>query len=249
MLLSRCTWYEVKEYLERCDGVIIPAGSIEQHGPIGLIGTDAICAESISEEAGELANALVAPSLAYAPAPFNALFPGTISISESLFARLAGEVVSALGVQGFRKFYFLNGHGANTEPLESLATRVGGPSIVRVRSWWGFDRVSELRSNFFGEWEGMHATPSEISITQNLFRVVSSPLASEPPEKLTPEFIRNHAGDKHGPAHEHMRRFPDGRVGSHSALASKDYGKELLKAAAAAVAEDFIAFAGERRNS
>ena len=106
MILSRSTWYEVTEYLEQFDGVIVPTGSTEQHGPIGLIGTDAICAETISCRAAELANAMVAPSLAYAPAPFNALFPGTISVSESLFGRLAREIVSALEVQGFRKFYF-----------------------------------------------------------------------------------------------------------------------------------------------
>ena len=240
-MLSCSTWYEVKEYLEQCDGVIIPAGSTEQHGPIGLIGTDAICAESISRLAAERANAMVAPSLAYAPAPFNALFPGTISVSESLFARLAREILSALEVQGFRKFYFLNGHGANIAPLEGLVNQIGDVSL-RVRSWWDFPQVAVLRTRYFGEWEGMHATPAEISITQYTTRVVSSPLASRPPEKLSPEYLRDHAGDKHGPAQEHMRRFPDGRVGSHSAMASRERGKALFEAAVAAVAADYLSF-------
>ncbi|MDE0532421.1 MAG: creatininase family protein [Albidovulum sp.] len=241
MMLSCSTWYEISEYLEQFDGVIIPAGSTEQHGPIGLIGTDAICAETISERAAERAHALVAPCLAFSPAPFNALFPGTISVTESLFARLAREVVSALMVQGFRKFYFLNGHGANIAPLNSLKTEIADAS-VRVQSWWDFPQVSELRSRHFGDWEGMHATPSEISITQFTTRFVESPLALEPPEKLSPEFLRKHAGDRHGPAEEHMRRFPDGRVGSHSALASSERGKELFEAAVAAVSEDYLTF-------
>ena len=247
MMLSRSTWYEVEEYLEQFRGIIIPAGSTEQHGPIGLIGTDAICAETISERAGERAHAMVAPSLAYSPAPFNALFPGTISVTESLFARLAREIVSALKVQGFRKFYFLNGHGANVPPLMSLSAEFADASSIRVRSWWDFPRVAELRTRHFGEWEGMHATPSEISITQYAARVVESPLARKPPEKLSPEYLREHAGDRHGPAMEHKRRFPDGRVGSHSALASWKRGRELLDAAVAAVADDYSAFVSSGR--
>ena len=48
MRLDLATWQEVDEYLKNSDGVIIPAGSTEQHGPMGLIGTDALCAEQIA---------------------------------------------------------------------------------------------------------------------------------------------------------------------------------------------------------
>jgi len=41
MLLSLSTWQEVEAYLEHSTGVIVPVGSTEQHGPNGLIGTDA----------------------------------------------------------------------------------------------------------------------------------------------------------------------------------------------------------------
>ena len=36
MLLAHATWPEVEAYLGKSDGIIIPLGSIEQHGPIGL---------------------------------------------------------------------------------------------------------------------------------------------------------------------------------------------------------------------
>jgi creatinine amidohydrolase len=38
------------------------------------------------------------------------------------------------------------------------------------------------------------------------------------------------------------RAFPDGRVGSHSGLAKAEHGEKLLKAAAHAVAEDYLSF-------
>ncbi|MFM7717725.1 MAG: creatininase family protein, partial [Microcystis sp.] len=36
MLLQLSTWLEVESYLEQSQGIIIPIGSTEQHGPTGL---------------------------------------------------------------------------------------------------------------------------------------------------------------------------------------------------------------------
>ena len=239
MRLDLCTWQEVEAYLGRADGILIPVGSTEQHGPMGLIGTDALCAQSIAETAAAQAGALVAPTLALTPAPFNTAFPGTISISEGLFEALVREVVTGLTGQGFGKIYFLNGHGANLAPLRRVAD---GRADLRVRSWWDFPEVNRIRQDHFGEWEGMHATPSEVAITQATHRAVSPGDAARPPRKLSADYIRAHAGDRHGPPDEHRRGFPDGRVGSHSALASPEVGTQLLNAAAQAVAADYHMF-------
>ena len=235
------TWREVERYLETSDGIIIPTGSTEQHGPMGLIGTDALCAEAIGERAAETGHAIVAPTLAYAPAPFNLAFPGTASISPSLFGAIATEIVAGFASQGFARFYFLNGHGANLEVLRSLRLPEG--TRMRIRSWWDFDSVNQLRSAYYGEWEGMHATPSEIAITQALHRIVDiADEAREPPRKLSPDYIKAHAGDRHGEPGEHRANFPDGRVGSHSALATPQHGHAILAAAVSAVAVDYASF-------
>ena len=239
MRLDLCTWLEVEAYLARSDGILIPVGSTEQHGPMGLIGTDALCAEAIAVAASEEAGALVAPTLALTPAPFNTGFPGTVSISVELFEALVREIMDGLTAQGFRHVYFLNGHGANLEPLRCAAADRPG---VRIRSWWDFAEVNAIRQREFGDWEGMHATPSEIAITQATHRIVPPGDAAEPPRKLTADFIRAHAGARHGPPDRHRHDFPDGRVGSHSALARPEIGRELLRAAARAVARDYRTF-------
>ncbi|MEM9061682.1 MAG: creatininase family protein [Pseudomonadota bacterium] len=239
MLLAHSTWLEVEAYLEHSDGIILPVGSTEQHGPIGLIGTDTICTEEIALRAGEAADALVAPALGWTPAPFNMSFPGTISITPDLFADLAGQIVDGLVSHGFRHVYLLNGHGANLEPLRSLAaTR----PQMRIRSWWDFDAVNAIRRALYGSWEGMRATPAEVAITQATRRTVQHPLADEPPEPIDAAFIAAHAGDRHGPPVEHRAAFPDGRVGSHSALATPEAGQRLLAAAVEAVIEDYRRF-------
>lgn len=236
------TWLEVEAYLKASGGIIIPAGSTEQHGPMGLIGTDALCAQTIAEGAARRVGSIVAPTLAYSPAPFNMAFPGTISVSEPLFESLASEIVDALRSQGFDRIYFLNGHGANAAPLKRVAGRFGALKIV-VRSWWELAAVDVLRKSYYGDWEGMHATPSEVAITQAVHRIVRPPkAATEPPQKLTAEYIRQHAGDRHGPPDQHKEQFPDGRVGSHSALATPEHGRALLDTAVAEVARDYAEF-------
>lgn len=243
MRLDRMTWPEVEGHVARGGGILLPVGSTEQHGPMGLIGTDALCATAIAEAAAPLCGALVAPTLALTPAPFNTGFAGTISISVPLFTDLAAEVLSELRRQDFAAIYILNGHGANLAPLADAMARLPGARI-RLRSWWDFEPVNALRRQFYGDWEGMHATPSEIAITMATDRRPPVPAeALEPPRRLDAAFIRAHAGDRHGPPDDHRRAFPDGRVGSHSALARPEHGRALLDAAARAVAADYAGFA------
>ena len=82
---NRLTWEEMKEAIGLQKLVILPTGSTEQHGPMRLIGTDALCAHQIAESAAEIVGAFVALTLAYTLAPFNTDFPGTLSVSEPLF--------------------------------------------------------------------------------------------------------------------------------------------------------------------
>ena len=239
MKLEEMTWYEVQTYLQESRGIILPTGSVEQHGPLGLIGTDSICAREIAWAAAERCSAIVAPEISYSPAPFNMSFPGTVSLTPAVFESVVRDVLTSLAHHGFERIYILNGHGANLSILRDLEESF--QQMVRVKSWWDFKPVNILRDQFYGDWEGMHATPSEIAITQDTHRIVRiDDLA--PPEKLSPDYIAAHAGDKHGPPDEHRKSFPDGCVGSHSGLAKAEHGEKLLKAAARAVAEDYLSF-------
>lgn len=241
MQLAQMTWQQVEAHLEQGAAVMVPVGSTEQHGPMGMIGTDTICAEAVALRAAELCGAIVAPALAYTPAPFNTAFAGTVSMPEDLFQAHSTAVFQGLLAQGFSGVFAVNGHGANVAPLKRAAQELA-PAHVAIRSWWEPDQVNGLRNELYGDWEGMHATPSEIAITQALLGELPAGDAAEPPQKLSAEFIRAHSGDRHGPPNEHRASFPDGRVGSHSALASPRDGARLLQAAAAGICADFLEF-------
>jgi len=232
MRLDQSSWMEVRDKLKKPQGILISTGSTEQHGPIGLIGTDTICSDLIASKVAEKAGMYVAPAIGFTPAEFNMNFPGTISISEQTFKNLLNEVISSLLKHEFKYVFIVNGHGANIDPIKQLSKKF--KNKLFFKSWWDFPEVNKIRSKEFGDWEGMHATPSEVSITQINHRVIESnalkALTKNPPKKLSKEFMVAHSGDKHGSADEHSKAFPDGRVGSHSALATPEIGIKIVNA-------------------
>jgi creatinine amidohydrolase len=255
MQLALATWPQIEEYLARSRGVVIPLGSTEQHGPSGMIGTDALTAEAVALRLGQRAGALVAPTIAFGVAQFNLGFPGTISVRASTAMALIEDVVLSLAQQGFERFYFLNGHGGNIAPARaafqdlyarwSLGERAGAAPRCRVRSWWDYPEANRLRTELYGRQEGMHATPSEIAITLHTHPRAGHAGDEAAPAALSAEFLRDHGGDNHWDARTHRAAFPDGRVGSHSSLATAEHGRALLEAAVQDACDDYAAFLAE----
>jgi len=123
--LGEMAWLDVQEFLANHNVVIIPAGSNEQHGPHLPLDTDAYDAFWLSLKAAEKAGcALVAPPIYYGVSMHHMDFPGTVTLNPHTLEKLAYEVATSLVRHGFRKIVFENGHGGNTQALESAAQRV-----------------------------------------------------------------------------------------------------------------------------
>lgn len=242
MLLQQSSWPEVAAYLEKSQGLILPIGSTEQHGPTGLIGTDAICAEVVARGVGEATGALVAPTIAFGMAQHHLGFPGSVTLRPTTLIAMLCDIVLSLARHGFTQFYFVNGHGGNLSTLgaafseiyarRSLTLRPEEKALrCRLRNWWQGPELRDLTARLYGGAEGSHATPSEVALAAFACpeAIKSAPL--DPP--IAP------AGGGFTDAEDYRRRFPDGRIGSNPALAKPEDGKRLYELAVAATAEDY----------
>jgi creatinine amidohydrolase len=245
MLLHLCTWPEVEAYLGQSSGLIIPIGSTEQHGPTGLIGTDAICAEVVAQGVGEAANALVAPTINVGMALHHTAFPGSMSLRPTTLIALIQDYLKPLAHYGFTRFFFINGHGGNIATLKAAfaetytalaATQIPQASNVRckVANWFMCKSVYTLAKDLYGDQEGSHATPSEVALTQYVY-----------PEHIKKADLNPQVAPSghsiYSPA-DFRKHYPDGRMGSNPALATPEHGKQLYEAAVKDLANDYLQF-------
>jgi creatinine amidohydrolase len=247
VLLHLQTWQEVETYLKRSQAIIVPIGSTEQHGPNGLIGTDAICAEVIAKGVGETADALVGPTINVGNAQHHMAFTGTITLRPSTLIAVIADYVASLARHGFQRFFFINGHGGNIatvgaafqEIYAGASLRPGGnaPALrCRLKNWWETPGVQKLSKELFGNREGSHATPSEVSVTQWAY-----------PEAIKRAIM----GEANGrvrdfcDAEDYRRLFPDGRIGSDPTLATPEHGARFVETAVRDIAEEFQKFASQ----
>jgi creatinine amidohydrolase len=242
MQLQLQTWMEVEAYLRSSRGIILPIGSTEQHGPTGLIGTDAVCAEVIAKGVGEAAGALVAPTIAVGMAQHHLGFAGSITLRPSTLIAVLRDLVESLARHGFERFYFVNGHGGNIATVIAAFSEIyaerslsaaanAAPMKCRLRNWWQNQEVRKLSKELYGDAEGSHATPSEVAVAQFAYPDAIKSVPLDPPVAPSGDFAD---------AADYRRNFPDGRIGSNPALASPEAGRRLYEAAVAALTKDYL---------
>jgi creatinine amidohydrolase len=243
MQIALSTWQEVEEYLRSSDGIIVPIGSVEQHGPNGLIGTDHLDAEFVARGVGEAIGAAVAPTLAYGMSQHHLAFKGSATLRPSTLMLVVRDVVESFALHGFRKFFFINGHGGNVATVtaafdELYAARslraAETPVRCRMTFWSSGPRCSKLAAELYPGVNGSHATAAEVSLAQ-YYQQAHVKHAQMSPKVAPPSTQFFEAAD-------YRARFPDGRIGSDPSQSSPEDGKRLYEAAVEDMVEAYRAF-------
>ena len=123
---------DVAVSLQRNPTVVLPFGSIEQHGPHLPCGTDTMIAERLAEAVAGRLDALYAPFGPYGVTPIHAGRPGTVSLSPETFERLLEEVLLELVRMGARVLVLVNWHELNTPSLNGVAAKVQAEQSATV---------------------------------------------------------------------------------------------------------------------
>jgi creatinine amidohydrolase len=107
--------------------VIVPVGSIEQHGAHLPVSTDTTAVYEVARQAATQVTefpVLVAPPVWWGVSPHHMGFPGTISLSTDTFILLMSEICQSIAAHGFQRILILNGHGGNAALVSVIAQRL-----------------------------------------------------------------------------------------------------------------------------
>ncbi len=148
------TWEEIKELSRSPNSVVIlPLGTVEQHGPHLPLGTDTFILEGIIVEGCKKSryknHILILPAIPYGFSHLHARFPGTISIDDTLLKEFIYTVGESVLVMGFKKLLLISWHGGHHSIMHDVAYRLKKKfrdSIVVYASIieMVFDKVKDL---------------------------------------------------------------------------------------------------------
>lgn len=223
--------------------VLVPVGSIEQHGPHMPLNVDVLLSRAMAGQVAEELRGLVAAPVVYGyksqqrSGGGNHL-PGTTSLDAATIISIAKTLTLEFARHGARKIAFINGHFENYQFLYEgvdLALRelkLAGIEDMKVvlLSYWDFvddATIAELYPDGFTGWDLEHGGVLETSLMLHLFpekvdmaKVVDAPPAVMPNYDVLP--VR-------------PELTPESGCLSSAAAATADKGITLLKRARAAM--------------
>jgi len=175
MFVSDMTWKEYEREVPR-RVILLPLGSLEQHGPHLPLGVDVIIPTNFAKlVAGQIESVILPPiTYGYKSHPTSGggqLFPGTTSLNANTLINLILDILMETYRHGGRKFVLVNGHYENeafAAEAVDLFLREAKDAKVLIISWWNQvsdDLVEELFSGVgFPGWDTEHAAITETSL-------------------------------------------------------------------------------------
>ena len=130
--MKKVLWQEMRrtefeEALSKDAVVIIPCGSMEQHGEHLPINTDSNCCFEIAKKAAELIDefpVLVLPPVWMGYSPHHMAYAGSITLDLHTYLEVLTGIARSVHTHGFKKILFLNGHGGNEPAVAAMRNKL-----------------------------------------------------------------------------------------------------------------------------
>jgi len=166
VIIEEMTMTEFEAGLALTRSVLIPFGSVEEHGSHLPLSTDTLEAYEVCKKASRITPLFVAPPVHYGNCRSTACHPGTISISTQTLGALFWDIVTSLRRQGLHSFVALTGHagGAHRMALQDAGEAlIGAFDDISVAVVSEFDLAREEGSDIIETPGDSHAGEIETS--------------------------------------------------------------------------------------
>lgn len=149
--------------------VIIPCGSVEEHGSHLPLCTDSLQAEHVALEVARKTGCLVAPPLRYGLCNSTRNFPGTITITFDTLRSIITDILEEFIRNGFNRLLIITGHagGSHMTAIKLaakavLVNHINEEDRPRIIVCSDFDFAFELKGKYFDDRDS-HAGTIETS--------------------------------------------------------------------------------------
>lgn len=181
LLLEYMTWEQARAAMAASRPLIVPVGSVEQHGPHLPLGTDAIVAAELARRVAREQGSVVAPAIYYAArsSPRSGgggrSFPGSTGVTARTLIEVVRDLTAELFRSGFRRLVYLNSHYENASLVYEALTETIEAHQDTCRAilinWWEQVTAQDIEPIFgdqFPGWEAEHAGVAETSLMEEL---------------------------------------------------------------------------------
>ncbi|HET8524457.1 MAG TPA: creatininase family protein [Thermomicrobiales bacterium] len=124
--------HEMEPLLQQRPVVIVPVGSVEQHGPHCPLDVDISIPFHLAVRVAETVDdvpVLVAPPVTYGFTHYNMGEIGTISLKLETFIDVLCDVCRSIWANGFHRIIMVNGHGGNDAPVRCASVKLAEEDV------------------------------------------------------------------------------------------------------------------------
>ena len=219
-LLENVTMTDFEEGRKSLRTVILPCGSVEEHGSHLPLGTDTFHAVALAREVAERIPVWVAPPVFYGLCRSGSEHPGTISVRAKSLQALIQDIIRGLYSQGMRQVIVLSGHAGGTHMAALLN------AAEELLAELPCLKIAVLSVLDLGEtaWEGIIETADDAHAGEMETSLMLY---------LNPQLVHGRAPTEHPTFPRHIlvrnkRSFWPGGVSGNPKAASLEKGKALM---------------------
>lgn len=171
-LWAQMTWEKIDGLNKENTLVILPLGSVEQHGERLPVITDTMFANHWAKQVAEkIENSIILPSLNFGMSWHHTAFPGTISLDRATYLQVVRNILESIVKPGFKKILIVNGHGGNQKWIKEAIAEIQEthPGVVisnPVVEIFQDEKFREFLTNF--NEDTVHAGAIEVSMYANI---------------------------------------------------------------------------------